>query len=450
MYMDVIVGDYNYVFDPTAHLIRYFEEKKKKPFVLLIDEGHNLPSRVRDMYSASIDKFDLFKLIKDIKECDKPSRYTKLKTIASEIIDLFNYEPFDESDSRWENVKETDGIPDEIMDYSAIYTKEVDRLQKKYKKVDDFVMDLYYVFKNIVNNLPYDDPKYAYYFTYDEKGVAYRFTIALLDSRDIIKETYKVFKGGVVFSATLTPKDYFIDLLGGDNDSDTLYLKSPFDRNNLMVISNPFISTVYRDRDSSVSPILSNILSIINGKKGNYFIFFPSFEYLNKFRNIFDTLINYDCYYQTSSMKEEEREEFLSHFKKEPDRTTLGFLVLGGIFAEGIDLVEDRLIGAIIISVGLPKMNYLEDRIMKYFNEDDESKGYDYAYTYPGLNRVFQAAGRVIRAPSDKGVICFIDRRYNYSLYRQNLTEMYGNYITSGNNEVIARKVKEFWGENDG
>ena len=147
---------------------------------------------------------------------------------------------------------------------------------------------------------------------------------------------------------------------------------------------------------------------------------------------------------QTNSMSDEEREAFLTSFKKNPTKTHVGLLVLGGIFSEGIDLVEDRLIGAIIVSVGLPKMSYIEDKVKSYFDLIEEN-GYNYAYVYPGLNKVIQAAGRVIRTENDKGIICFIDIRYNYVLYKETLNETYGEYKNISNVRFINSLAKEFW-----
>jgi DNA excision repair protein ERCC-2 len=155
------------------------------------------------------------------------------------------------------------------------------------------------------------------------------------------------------------------------------------------------------------------------------------------------------CFYQSSQMDEGERENFLSQFQRAPSKTTLGFIVLGGIFAEGIDLTDDRLIGAIIVSVGLPKINYLSDRIQQYFGEDSPDLGYAYAYTYPGLNRVFQAAGRVIRGEKDKGVILYIDTRFDYTVYKSNLSEMYQSYLKLGTPELIGAAVIRFWEKKD-
>ena len=191
--------------------------------------------------------------------------------------------------------------------------------------------------------------------------------------------------------------------------------------------------------------IIDNILSVVKGKIGNYFIFFPSFEYMLKFKPIFSSMKEFSCFFQSSQMNDEERSDFLNHFKRNPLKTTLGFIVLGGIFSEGIDLTDDRLIGAIIVSVGLPKLNYLEDRLSAYFGEDDPNLGYSYAYVYPGINRVFQAAGRVIRGENDKGVIMYIDTRYDYQIYKNNLKEMYDNYIREGNTSSISTIVKKFW-----
>ncbi len=445
-YVDVIVGDYNYLFDPHAKLIRYFENCSKKPFLLLIDEGHNLPSRVRDMYSDKLSLFEIIDLYKEIKENYKPLKgFTK--KIANNLLDIISF--FDsieceEFDSKWENVKEEKGLPLALNDILTAFIKLIDKKNKDNIIDNDKLLDLFYKVINMLS-LPEDDEKYVYYYTFDQNNECVGFSINCIDSRNIIKKEFNNFYASVIFSATLTPRDYFLDLLGGNKDSQALYLPSPFKEENRLVIVNSFISTYYKDRDISVGKIFNNILAIISSKVGNYFVFFPSYEYMIKFKTYFDAFPMYECIYQNSSMSEEERNEFLLKFKKNPTRTTIGFIVLGGIFAEGIDLVEDRLIGAIIVSVGLQRMSFINDKIKDYFSKDGLDTGFSYAYNYPGLNKVLQAAGRVIRTETDKGVICFIDTRYANTIYKNCLEEMYNNYEAIGNTRLIANKVKEFW-----
>lgn len=445
-YADIVVGDYNYLFDPTAKLMRFFENYAKNPFLLLVDEAHNLPSRVRDMFSSSIGLDDL----NDVKNSLKACKGKGVKGLVKNISDMIAYltgQTIEEGESAsiHELIKEEKGVPDALEDLVQGFLINAKKYMKDNKKINDAFLNFYYSI-SCFSSLEEDDDRYAYYFTFSPYGKnCLSFSISCLDPRYLIKQAYNAFEAGVCFSATLSPRDYFIDLLGGDKDSFTLYLPSPFDKSNCLVLVNPFISTKLKDRDISMGRIIDNILSVVKGKIGNYFIFFPSFEYMLKFKPIFSSMKEFSCFFQSSQMNDEERSDFLNHFKRNPLKTTLGFIVLGGIFSEGIDLTDDRLIGAIIVSVGLPKLNYLEDRLSAYFGEDDPNLGYSYAYVYPGINRVFQAAGRVIRGENDKGVIMYIDTRYDYQIYKNNLKEMYDNYIREGNTSSISTIVKKFW-----
>ena len=442
-YVDVIVGDYNYLFDPRAKLIRFFENYSQNPYILLVDEGHNLPQRVRDMFSASIDYFEVLKLLK--KYSKKKSKYIKgVKERLSALADYFAEVELDRSNSSWELVKEEEGVPDKLVDLLHGFVMKGKTFLKKSKENDDDFMNFYYEVSAFLN-LPNMDDRYAYYYRFHYKSKAcLGFSISCLDSRYLIKSAYRAFVGGLVFSATLTPREYFLNVLGANEDSKALYLPSPFSRNNQLIMADPFISTKYKDRSDSIARIARDIVETVTKKKGNYFIFFPSFEYMSLIKDYMDEYAQFDCFYQTSNMSEQARSVFLHRFQKNPTRTTLGFIVLGGIFSEGIDLVGDKLIGAIIVSVGHLKMSYLSDRQQAIIERELPSNGYSYAYIYPGLNHVFQAAGRVIRGEKDKGVILFIGKRYSYKIYRDNLYKMYDS-IYKVNDRTIGKIVEEFW-----
>ena len=455
-YADLIVGDYNYLFDPNAKLSRFFENYSPNPFLLLVDEAHNLPDRVRDMFSNEISVYDLL----DLKKKFVGETGTGSKSIRDDInklIEFFENQQKGESSSRYQNIEELKEIPDKLIDLLNDFVNHGKKYMKKRKKINDAFLDFYYQVQHLLS-LPKNDDKWAYYLTYSKKESEYdeskerclSFSVSCLDPRPLEKAAYDAFEAGILFSATLMPKDYFIDVLGGNEDSKTLYLPSPFDAKNCLVMADPYISTKYKDRDSSLGAIVGAIRNAVSGKVGNYFVFFPSFEYLSKVLPYFNTDNSIQVYAQKNYMTDEEREQFLGHFVHAPSKTTLGFIVLGGIFGEGIDLTEDRLIGAIIISVGLPKINYISDRIQAYFGQDDQNAGYSYAYVYPGINKVLQAAGRVIRSEKDKGIILYIDTRYGYSVYKKQLETTYGVYNTVRSPYDIYRLVQEFWkkGEN--
>ena len=443
-YVDIIIGDYNYLFDPKARLIRFFETYAPNPYLLLIDEAHNLPDRVRDMFSSEIDTLSIQKVLSSLKK-EKGKGLKPLKEDLAVLLAFFQEQKFTSSSSSYAQIQEEAQVPDNLIDILQGFIGHGRKYMKGRKSINDEFLSFYYLAQQFVS-LPPEDKRFAYYFTFSpDQKTCFKFSLSCLDPRYLIKAGYQAFRAGMCFSATLSPKDYFVDLLGGNKDSLTLYLPSPFDPAKCLVMVDPFISTKFRDRDNSLGKIIDAILAVVNAKIGNYFIFFPSFEYMMKFKSFFADMEQFNCYFQSSAMEEGERSAFLSHFQRAPKKTNLGFIVLGGIFAEGIDLADDRLIGAIIVSVGLPKLNYISDRIQTYFGEDNPDLGYSYAYIYPGINRVFQAAGRVIRGENDQGVILYIDTRYDYSVYKTNLNANYVSYKKFGTPDFIADAVKKFW-----
>ena len=231
---------------------------------------------------------------------------------------------------------------------------------------------------------------------------------------------------------------YYIDTLGGNNELDPyLLLPSPFPQNNFKLIVAPKVSIKYVNRESSYPLVADYIKDFVTNKIGNYFIYSPSYEYMENLKQYIDNInIDADIYYQTRDMLEREKIAFLDNFISHPTRTTLGFLVLGGAFSEGIDLISDRLIGAIIIGIGLPKINFESDLIASYYKQKG-LKGHDYAYTNPGMNKVMQAVGRVIRSETDKGAALLIDERYLYRNYMALYRSEWNKYeVVIESNEV--------------
>ena len=258
-----------------------------------------------------------------------------------------------------------------------------------------------------------------------------------------------IFLSGTFFSATLTPQNFFLDLLKAEEKHEELFLPSPFPVENLKVLVNTNISTYYKDRDFTKKKIIQAILAFVGGKTGNYFVFFPSYKYMTAIVDIFPLSKNYNFYIQDAGMTAEKREDFLAHFEKNPTKTNIGFVVLGGVFSEGIDLIDDRLIGAIIIGVGLSMVNYENGALKNYYDlnssDDEEKQGYLYSYVYPGINKFLQAAGRVIRSEFDKGMLLYIDMRYNTFPYRNILTEKYQNISYVYTEDEITQEVDDFW-----
>ena len=265
-----------------------------------------------------------------------------------------------------------------------------------------------------------------------------------LDASHFVRQSVEQLRGTTMFSATLSPLDYYVSELGGDMSTDhTLLLDSPFSSNNVLCMVQTNITTKYAQRENSYNDIVKSINSFVNGKVGNYFIFFPSYQYLEEVLNRFE---HEDCiiYKQERDMSEKQRDEFLSKFINNPKKTTIGFVVLGGAFSEGIDLIDDRLIGVAIIGVGLPQINFKRNLMKQYFDSNGK-RGFEYAYQNYGINSVMQAMGRLIRSENDRGAILLIDERYAYSSYKKIFRGNMRNYYNVRNENDIKILTDKFW-----
>ena len=253
-------------------------------------------------------------------------------------------------------------------------------------------------------------------------------------------------KAAVFFSATLTPIDYYRTLLGGEVEDPVLQLASPFPPKNLAVLIQDRIQTHFKGRAESIGDVVAAIRTLVSGRGGNYLVYFPSYQYLNDVLREFQTANpTVEVLVQRPGMTEPERDDFLSAFSVEHGETLVGFAVLGGIFGEGIDLVGERLIGAVIVGVGLPQLCIERDLIRDYFQQQN-SAGFEYAYTFPGMNRVLQAVGRVIRSETDHGVVLLIDARFNEVRYRR-LFPTWWKYLRVRNASSLQESVGSFWSQ---
>ena len=407
LFCDVVVCDYNYLFDPLSYMKRYFDEDASH-FLALIDEAHNLVDRSRDMYSSSIS----FKTLKEakqslrvIKTAKIKKHLTKIKNLFIDLIDNYEYGETLFDTLTFEQHKMFTAFLDAYTDVSKDHNDEISKeLTTFYLEVNRF-MRIYELF---------DEDIYRMFVRKEEDNIS--INLFCVDASHFLKETVNAIKGAVYFSATLSPIEYYIDTLGGNNDEDGyLLLPSPFPQENFKLMVAPKVSIKYVNRESSYPLVAEYIKEFVTNKIGNYFIYSPSYEYMERLKEYID--IDADVYYQERDMLEREKVSFLENFLPNPTRTTLGFLVLGGAFGEGVDLISDRLIGAVVIGIGLPKINFESDLIANYYKEKG-FKGHDYAYTNPGMNKVMQAVGRVIRSETDKGAALLIDERYLYRNYQ--------------------------------
>ncbi len=437
LWSDVIICDYNYVFDPYINLKRFFNENGND-YVFLIDEAHNLVERSRDMFSARITKEPFLKY-KALFKDDYPylsKSFNKCNSMMNKI--------------RREYV--TDGFYYQREEISDIYPpirrllKELEEwlLKEKEHENHDEVLEFYFDLLRFIKISEFYDERYVTYIEEEDKGITIK--LFCVDTSYLLNETLKRGKAAIFFSATLTPLDYYKNILGGDDGDYIIRFPSPFPKDNLCLLIGDKISTKYKDRQSTYLDVVEYIEEFISQKKGNYFVFFPSYKYME------DVCIHFvernpevKTIIQENFMGEKEREDFLNSFSLDGKDTMIAFAVLGGVFSEGIDLIGDRLIGAIIVGVGLPMICPERDIIREYFQKEN-GLGYEYAYMYPGMNKVLQAAGRVIRSEKDRGALLLIDERFGSIKYKRLYPKEWHHYNRVINPISIGLSLKKFWG----
>ena len=433
---DCIICDYNYAFDPRVFLRRFFQEKKNN-YTFLVDEAHNLVDRSREMFSADIFKQSILEVRRAIRY-ELPQAYKILGKINYRLVKE-RKECADKGPGR-----HTIQPPHELYPMLHGFLGITERWLSLNQKAPfrETLLDLFFSVTGFMRVAEQYDENYAT--CYERINKDLKIKLFCIDPSIPLKNALKRCRSAIFFSATMTPMAYFKNILGCDEDAHGLVIPSPFPGKNLNLFISERISTYYRDREKTKHQVSQAIFTLINQKKGNYLVFFPSYEYMLM---ISDSLklnsMEHELMLQTPEMNESDRDNFLSRFKKEAPNSLVGFAVMGGIFGETIDLVGERLSGAVVVGVGLPGISLENELIRNYFNQIHDA-GFEYAYQYPGLNRVFQAAGRVIRTEKDRGVVLLIDQRYATHRYRSLLPEKW-EPIRVQSHEQFAAKLKKFW-----
>lgn len=432
---DVIICDYNYVFDPRVYLKRFFDTKTTD-YTFLIDEAHNLVDRAREMYSATLNEEKFVKVKKLISKKDK--RITKvIKEIQSYFEDkLEDLTTLDEND-----LVESEA-PLELCEILSSFIKFVDEYLARTNEENEELMDLYFDVYSFLSISDFYDKNYTTIYTKTFNGINIK--IYCVNPQKVIEERMKKAKSNIIFSATLIPMDYFMKMYSYDEEDFIINLKSPFDVKNRLLMIGDNVATTYNKRFETSCDIASYIANCVQAKKGNYMVFFPSYKYMELvFEKMKENYPDINTSIQESNMSEEEKEEFLSMFDEDNKETHVGFCVLGGHFSEGIDLTNDKLIGVIIVGVGMPQIGIERDIIKDHMK--DSNKGFDYAYVYPGMIKVLQAAGRCIRTDDDKGVILLLDKRYSQRIYQSLFPyEWYPNFRVRKSDDVKTL-CEKFW-----
>ena len=434
-YVDLIVCDYNYVFDPRIHLIRYFDDDTYKP-KLLIDEAHNMIPRSRDMFSATLLKSDLITLRRAGSKL-KPS----IRHAVNKLIDRFDHHEAELEGNSFKSYLSVDMTYLELVSNLMMKITNAIKENPKYGKKSD-VMDGYMKLLTLSVIAGYYDQEFRFNISKIEEDID--ITIQCLDASKFIRSTLKdKAYGSVFFSATLYPVDYYQTLLS-QGLGHVIQIPSPFEPDHLKIMIHDRVNTRYKERENSLSQIASSIQTVVESKVGNYIAFFPSYQYLNQVKEALPQDLNVDILLQSKQMDALERDHIMSRFKRNLSRSQIAFFVMGGMFAEGIDYVGDMLSGVIIVGVGLPMVNEENQQLRAYY-DDTFKRGFDYAYTYPGMNKVIQAVGRVIRRDDDYGIALLMDDRFVTPLYKRLMPKEWQAKVVVRTDAYLKNLLEDFW-----
>ena len=433
-WVDAIICDYNYVFDPRAYLKRHFAEEVASS-VFLVDEVHNLVERAREMFSADLNAAELRETRRQLGD-DVPKCTGALRKIEKQLA---------------ERAGEADPLvltelPRQLLNAMEGFIEAAEAwfARSEQSVADEALLETYFRVSAFVQTSELFDARYRTIISGGAAAAQVR--LFCVDPSLLLRKAFERTTAAVLFSATLSPLEYFRNALGGSGGDMMLQLASPFDRDNFEALIASNIKTNFRSRGSTFDAVCQSIRTFVTARRGNYLVYFPSYAYLNEVAERLAVFAGeFQVLAQQPKMSDAERQQFLSQFNAVPDKTLVGLAVTGGIFGEGIDLVGDRLIGAVIVSVALPQVCLERNLIRSYFDEQGMD-GFEYAYIFPGMNRVAQAAGRVIRSESDRGCVLLIDARFMEDRFL-NLLPQWWQIRSFDDDRELAIRLKQFWSE---
>ena len=438
LWVDVIICDYNYVLDPRVRLKRFFAEGIKAPHVVLIDEAHNLVDRGREMYSAVLYKEDVMAVRRLVKD-RRPKLARLLEKINKKLLE------YKRSCDTYEILDNLGMLPLDLLQVTAEMEEYLE--DEHDSTVRQEVLQLYFTLLTFQNIYDLLDDNYVIYSQHDEDG-RFRIKLFCVNPSVNLQNCLDQVRSTVFFSATLLPVNYYRKLLSTRSDDYAIYAETSFLPEQRKILIGRDISSKYTRRTyEEFQKIAAYIRNLTAAKPGCYMVFFPSYKMLVDVTEVYEeqygTVPNVEVLRQSPSMGEKEREAFLEAFQADREGTLIGCCVMGGIFAEGIDLVGDRLIGALIVGTGLPQISHERKILMDYYDKKGES-GFDYAYRIPGMNKVQQSAGRVIRTTEDRGIIALLDERF---LYQESLEmfprEWFPYQVVT--KDTAGNCAREFW-----
>ena len=442
LWCDVVIGDYNYLFDPVVHLARFFDTAGD--YLFLIDEAHNLPGRARDMHSATLAKSAFY----DAKKLLGPGK-SSLKNSLSKVNNLFiGWRHRCEeaaADTRFgktffekTRAEEFDRALQKLCEPLEIWLDE----HREPGEAHDALLQLYFDIRAWLRVADTFDDHFV--LQVSARGSEVRATMLCLDPSAFLAVDFAKGRAAVLFSATLAPAGYYKDLCGLP-DARAVALRSPFDADRLGLWCARQVSTRYKDRETSIAAISDLLAVMAAARPGHYLAFFPSHSYLQTVWQDFTARYpDQTTLCQESAMDEDKRADFLARFMAQDGKALLGFAVQGGVFGEGVDMAGESLIGAAIIGPGLPQVGPRQEQLRDYF-EQTRGSGFDYAYRYPGMNKVLQAAGRVIRTPQDKGVVLLIDDRFLAPETRRLMPAHWEQLRAVDTAQALAAELQHFW-----
>ncbi len=443
---DCIICDYNYAFDPQAYLRRFFQIVEEE-YLFLVDEAHNLVDRARDMFSAHISRQQFAEAHRELAN--------KLPQLSLYLENLMAWMDAIREKHVHEQFYSSTELPDDLLPLLQQIVRESEawlslNMGAPFREA---ILDLYFTSSRFLKVSELINEQYAVCYDVSDPSAApdrdMVVNLFCIDPSRHLQEKLQKVRSAVFFSATLTPMDYFREIFGCSTETQELILSSPFPRNNFSLTIANRISTLFKEREETKEGVSEAILSFVGRKTGNYLIFFPSYAYLMKIHAIFpQDDPEMDVVLQSPGMGEREREAFIEQFSKENQSTRVGFAVLGGVFGEGIDLVGDRLAGAVVVSVGMPPPTPERELIREYF-EKSRNAGWEFAYVFPGFNRVLQASGRVIRTEQDKGTVLLIDQRYTNTRYKTMFPAEWQPVYINGKKD-LKRVLDTFWETHQG
>ncbi len=448
LFADAVICDYNYAFDPNVYLRRFFSQEKKGNMIFLVDEAHNLVERGREMFSARLVKEDFLAAGRVVKAMRRHEKRPEVE------YDLRKFERSIDAANRtllsWKRACDEFALLDReemvtflfqlmrvIADYE-LFAKNYPALPER-----ETMLEFYFDVRRFAAVLEELNDKYRIYTDYDEEG-NFRVKLQCMDPSEKLREVLERGRSAILFSATLLPIRYYKEQLSGDSEDCAVYAKSSFPPENRKVLIAKDVTSKYTRRGPEEYGRIARYIDIFTAaRQGNYLVFFPSYAFMDQVVSRIQTREGQRLLVQRPDMPEQEKEEFLEAFQVPEQETVIGCCVMGGIFSEGIDLKEDRLIGAVIVGTGLPMVCHERELFKEYYDEK-KGRGFDYAYLYPGVNKVFQAGGRVIRTAEDRGAILLLDERFLQQSYRELFPREWFPCTVVGQ-ETLAEELRAFW-----